>query len=42
MGHARNFMLAGAAALLALLTVTPASAGGACAGLTLTCENGRS
>ena len=42
MGHARYFMLAGAASLLALLTVTPASAGGVCAGLTLSCENGRS
>ena len=42
MVHARNLMFAGAASLLAMVAATPASAGGVCAGLTLSCENGRS
>ena len=42
MVHARNLLFAGAASLLALVAATPASAGGVCAGLTLSCENGHS
>lgn len=43
MGHARSLLAGLASALLLQLVFTPpASAGGACAGLTLSCENGRS
>ena len=43
MEHARNLLLASVFVLLWQLGFqSPASAGGACAGLTLSCENGRS
>jgi hypothetical protein len=42
MGLFRNVMAAGALAALSLGAVPEAFAGGTCAGLTLSCENGRS
>jgi hypothetical protein len=42
MGLFRNVMAAGALAALSLGAVPQASAGGTCAGLMLSCENGRS
>jgi hypothetical protein len=42
MGLFRNVMAAGALAALSLGAVPQAFAGGTCAGLTLSCENGRS
>ena len=43
MGYLRNYLAAAALAAVSLLGAAPqAQAGGVCAGLTLTCENGRS
>jgi hypothetical protein len=43
MGHARNLLILASTVLLSQLgTSLPASAGGTCAGMTLSCENGRS
>jgi hypothetical protein len=43
MGHARNLSVLAAAIFLSQVAISStASAGGVCAGLTLSCENGRS